>query len=223
MHANYINRQRIAACIAFLVCVGAIALFAVDFAGRRSQLVEDDSGIGDDFVTDADSPDSNNDNGQEPETNSEQESEAKPPVFINAKIEEPYKTHLLKNPLLMEIPGAKVIKLLSGKTLIVGVASTTIGDKSLVNADVVLRAKADGQIIMLTGAVLVAVEEVIDDVTVITTENGKETGKFVEEYRLKIKSTIKQSGKRLPVVGRWNSPDGESLFYAVGIIIDPAK
>lgn len=179
MHVNYINRQRIAACIArsiicmaFLSCVGA---------------------------------------------------EAKPPVFINAKIEEPYKTHLLKNPLLMEIPGAKVIKLLSGKTLIVGVASTTIGDKSRVNADVVLRAKADRQIIMLTGAVLVAVEEVIDDVTVITIENGKETGKTVEQYRLKITSTIKQNGKRLPVVGRWNSPDGESLFYAVGIIIDPAK
>lgn len=152
--------------------------------------------------------------------------EAKPPAFTDVRIIEPFKEYLLKDPLLMESPGAKIINLRSGKTLIVGVAATPVGDKSpaqRIAVERILRLKADREIITLTGKVLIAVEEVIDDVTVITIKDGKEIGKDVERYRLKIKSTISQRTKSLPCVGRWNSPDGELMFYAVGTVIDPKK
>jgi len=152
--------------------------------------------------------------------------QVKQPPFINVHINPPFKKVLLNDPLLMQISGAKIIRLKSGKTMIVGVASTNIANKSVdqrVAADRILRVKADREIIQLTGEVQIAVEEIIDDKTVIVIKDGKETAQLVERYREIIKATITQKTKSLPFVGRWYSADGDRLFYAVGAIIDEQK
>jgi hypothetical protein len=50
--------------------------------------------------------------------------------FSEVNIVKPFDVYLLSNPLLMEVAGAKIIRLANGNQVILGVASTVLEDRS---------------------------------------------------------------------------------------------
>jgi hypothetical protein len=73
-----------------------------------------------------------------------------PPGFTEVRIERPFDRYLKANPLLMEIGGAKIIRLAEGRRLVVSVASTVLKDDSAaerLRAERVCRPKALASVI----------------------------------------------------------------------------
>lgn len=143
--------------------------------------------------------------------------------FTDIDIEAPFKGYLLANPLLMEVTGAKVIRLPGGRQVILGVASTVLKDQSArerLRAEKVCRVKALASVLAEKKGVQVAHVEQVREKTVITLEDGKEKGKSVEEVlqitRMKVEGIVKD----MPVVGRWMSQERDVYYLAIGVVCD---
>lgn len=143
--------------------------------------------------------------------------------FRDVKIDKPYDTYLKARPLLMEVTGAKVIRLKNGNRVVLGVGSVVLADekpRTRLDAEKVCRVKALARIVAEREGVQVAHEEKVDEKTVIVLENDKEKGKSVSEVLSLTKTKTQGIVKGMSVVGRWRSKDGKTLYLALGAICD---
>ena len=130
---------------------------------------------------------------------------------------------LLKaNPLLMEIPGAKVIKTETGFVLI-GVGSAEIkgnSSKGRIAAEKIATSKARGALIGERDGILVFQKTTVNEKTTITQVDNKETGKSVSNITQINRENISGAITGSEVIGRWRSDDREVVFVAVLVQID---
>jgi hypothetical protein len=143
--------------------------------------------------------------------------------FADVEIENQFQAYLLANPLLMEVAGAKVIRLGNGNRVVLAVASSTLKDKSAkdrLRAEKVCRVKALASVVAEKGGVQVCHVEQVKEKTVIVIEDGKEKAKSVSELLSMTKTKVEGITRDMPVVGRWKSKDGEVFYLAIGVILD---
>ncbi len=143
--------------------------------------------------------------------------------FSDVRIEKPFDRYLLANPLLMEVTGAKIVKLPEGKSLVVAVVSTVLKDESAkerLRAMKVCRVKAFAYLVQEQKGVQVFHTEESTDKTIIVNVNGKEHGRNVSEFLEITKTKVEGIAKDLPVVGRWKSKEGDVFYLAIGGIVD---
>jgi hypothetical protein len=143
--------------------------------------------------------------------------------FSAIEIEKPFAVYLRADPLLMEVSGAKVIRLKNGNHVVLAVASTVLKNDSAserLRAEKVCRVKALASVVAEKQGVQVAHLEQIKDTTVIVIENGKETAKCVEEVLQVTRTKVEGITRDMPVVGRWKSKDGTVFYLALGVVCD---
>lgn len=144
-------------------------------------------------------------------------------AFRDIEIEPPFDTYLFANLLLMETARAKVFRLPDGKQIILAVASTVVKDgsaKDRLRAETVCRTKALASVVAEKEGVQVCRVERLDERTVVTIDNGKETATSVSELLQITKAQVEGVTKDMPVVGRWKSKDGTVFYMALGKVID---
>jgi Flp pilus assembly protein TadG len=159
----------------------------------------------------------------------------RPTGVANLRLDPEFTVYLTADPLLMEVEGAKVIRLDAGleatsdeprKLLVLGVASSAIQDGSAADrkrAETIARNRAYAHIVAENTGVTVARSETIGKKTTVTIdEDGRETGTSVAEYLETTQAGVKGMTKGFPIVGRWTSPDGTLLYVAVGGILSPS-
>jgi len=158
----------------------------------------------------------------------------RPTGAANLRLDPEFAGYLTADPLLMEVEGAKVVRLDTGldatsdeprKLLVLGVASSAIQDGSAADrkrAETIARNRAYAHIVAEKTGVTVARSETIGKKTTVTIdEDGRETGTSVAEYLETTQAGVKGMTKGFPIVGRWTSPDGTLLYVAVGGILAP--
>jgi hypothetical protein len=158
----------------------------------------------------------------------------RPTGAANLRLDPEFAGYLTADPLLMEVEGAKVIRLDTGldatsdeprKLLVLGVASSAIQDGSAADrkrAETIARNRAYAHIVAEKTGVTVARSETIGKKTTVTIdEDGRETGTSVAEYLETTQAGVKGMTKGFPILGRWTSPDGTLLYVAVGGILAP--
>ena len=142
--------------------------------------------------------------------------------FSDVRIEKPFDRYLLANQLLMESTGAKVIKLPSGKSLVLAVASTVLKDNSAqerLRAEKVCKVKAFAYVVQEQKGIQVFHTEESTDKTVIVNVDGKEHGRNVSELLEITKTKVSGIAKDMPVIGRWKSKEGDVFYLAIGGIV----
>ncbi len=150
----------------------------------------------------------------------------------NLRLDPEFAPYLTADPLLMEMEGAKIVKLDAGleqmaddpvRVLVLGVASSVLKDGSAADrkrAETVARNRAYAHIVAEKTGVQVARSETIDKKLVVTIEdNGREESSSVSEYLETTRADLQGRARAFPVVGRWTSPDGTLYYVAVGGII----
>lgn len=145
------------------------------------------------------------------------------PGFREVEIEEQFKPYLVSNPLLMEVSGAKVIRLPKGRSMVISVASTVIKDGSpqdRLRAEKVCRVKALANVVAEKQGVQVAHTEELKEQTTIVLDGEEEKGTSVSELLQITKTKTEGIVKDMPVVGRWKSKDGQVFYLAIGAVID---
>jgi hypothetical protein len=146
------------------------------------------------------------------------------PRFKDVEIEKPFDSYLLAHPLLMDVAGAKIVKLSDGKILVVGVAYTPIRDNSPADRrrrDTVCKNRALANILGEKKNVLIAhVEKVEKKDVVVIDKQGKASDQRVSEYFEMTQSKLEGVVRDFPVVGRWKSGDGKLYYLAIGAVLD---
>jgi len=143
--------------------------------------------------------------------------------FAEVEIDKPFDAYLLANSLLMEVTGAKVLRLENGHQIVLTGASTALENDSAserLRAEKVCRIKAFVNIVSQKEGVQVARVEQLKEKTVVTLQDGKETGKSVSELLQITTAKVEGVAKNLPVVGRWKSSDGKVFYLALGVECD---
>jgi len=141
--------------------------------------------------------------------------------FLDVEIEKPFDVYLSKQPLLMEVSGAKIIRLENGNRVVIAVASTALKDNSAkerLRAEKVCRTKAFASVVAEKEGVQVAQMERVKEETVIVMKGEKETGKSVSEYLQITTAKVQGIAKDMPVVGKWKSKDGDVFYLAIGMV-----
>jgi hypothetical protein len=146
------------------------------------------------------------------------------PKFKDIEIEKPFDAYLLAHPLLMDVAGAKIVKLADGKVLVVGVAYTPIRDNSpddRKRMNTVCKNRALAAILAEKQDILVAhVEKVDKKDVVVVDKDGKSSVKRVSEYFEMTQSRLEGVARDFPVVGRWKSSDGKIYYLAIGGVLN---
>jgi hypothetical protein len=146
------------------------------------------------------------------------------PRFKDIEISKPFDSYLLANPLLMDVAGAKIVKLPSGKTLVIGVASTPIRDDSAADRKrrtTVCKNRALAHILGEKENVLVAhIEKVEKKDVVVVDKDGQASRKRVSEYFEMTQSKLEGLARDFPVVGQWKSADGKLYYLAIGAVLN---
>jgi hypothetical protein len=143
--------------------------------------------------------------------------------FSDVVIEKPYAVYLRGNPLLMEVAGAKVIRLPDGKQVVLGVASVALADDSpraRLQAERVCLAKALASVVGEKSGVQVAHVEKVEDRTVIVIDKGKETARSVAKVMSLTELKVRGVARGLTIVGRWRSKDRKVFYLAIGGLCD---
>jgi len=143
--------------------------------------------------------------------------------FADIEIEDAFRPYLVSNVLLMEVTGAKVIRLPKKRTVVIAVASTVLKDdsaKERLRAEKVCRVKALASVVAEKQGVQVAHTEELKEETKIVIDEKGETGKSVSDLTQITKTKVEGIAKDMPVVGRWNSKSGEVFYMAIGVILD---
>ena len=143
--------------------------------------------------------------------------------FSEVEIDKPFDAYLLANPLLMEVTGAKILRLENGHQVVLAVASTVLENDSArerLRAEKVCRIKALANFVSQKEGVQVARVEQAKEKTVVILQSGKETGKSVSELLEITTAKVEGVAKDMPVVGRWKSTDGKVFYMALGVECD---
>jgi hypothetical protein len=144
-------------------------------------------------------------------------------TFSAVEIEKPFNLYLRANPLLMEVTGAKIIRLDNGNQVVLAVASTILKDsssKERLRAERVCRVKALASVVAEKLGVQIAHVEELKEKTLVVLDGEKETGKSVSELLQVTKTQVQGITKDMPVVGRWKSKEGDVFYLAIGIVCD---
>ena len=146
--------------------------------------------------------------------------------FSDIEIEEKYRPYLAANALLMEVTGAKIIRISNKKAVIIAVASTALKDRSAkerLRAERVCKVKALASVVAeKEGVQVVRVERLEDKTQVVIDENGEKATSVSDLLEL-TRSRVNGIAKDMPVVGTWKSKDGEIFYLAIGVVIDMAE
>jgi hypothetical protein len=145
------------------------------------------------------------------------------PNFTEVQIEEPFDDYLLANPLLMEVTGAKIIRRGEDEFVVLGVASTALKDGSPIDrlrAVKVCRTKALAAVIGEKQGVQVGHIEAGIEETIVVVEDGEEMIRSISEYLQITRTKVEGVAKDMPVVGTWESEDGQVFYLAIGILCD---
>lgn len=143
--------------------------------------------------------------------------------FSDVEIEKRFRPYIVSNVLLMEVTGAKVVRLQDGSSLVIGVASTVLKDdsaKELLRAERVCRIKALANIVAEREGVQIAHAETLEEKTTITIDQEGEGGTSISEFTQLTKSKIEGIAKDMPVIGRWKSKDRDVYFLAIGEFVE---
>lgn len=143
--------------------------------------------------------------------------------FSDVKIEEDFKPYLLSNKLLMEISGAKIIKLEKGKTLVLAVGSVVLKDdkpKTRIDAEKICKTKALASVVGEKYGVNVFNTQTLNESTQITLDNNQEKVKSVSDFLEITKSQTSGMVKGMPPVGSWMSKDRTVFYVAIGVFLD---
>jgi hypothetical protein len=142
--------------------------------------------------------------------------------FSDLEIDDAFRPYLTSNVLIMELTGAKVIRLPKGKTVIISVASTPLKDgsaKDRLRAERVCRTKAFANIVAEQKGVQVAHMEKLEEKTQIVIDEKGEKATSVSELLQVTQTEVKGIAKDMPVIGHWKSKDGEVFYMALGVVV----
>jgi len=143
--------------------------------------------------------------------------------FQSVEMVKPFDKYLFSNPLLMEVTGAKIIRLPNGDRVILAVASTDLKDdsaKERLRAELVCRVKALASVVAEDQGVQVFRLERLQETTVVESEGKKETEKSVWELLQVTKAKVEGMTRDMPVVGKWRSKEGNIFYLALGMVFD---
>jgi hypothetical protein len=144
--------------------------------------------------------------------------------FKDVRIDKQFDRYLQANPLLMELAGAKVIRMANGNRIVMSVASTTLKDGSAderLRAIRVCRENALAHFVAEREGVQVAHVEVVEKKVVIVLDENKEKATSVTKVLQLTKTKVQGLAKGMQVVGRWKSADGKVFYLALGMVCDP--
>ena len=145
------------------------------------------------------------------------------PKFKEIGIEKRFEPYVLGNPLLMEVAGAKVIKLKNGSTVVLSIASTVLKNdsaKDRLRAERVCHTKALAGVVAEKKGVQVYHTEELNEKTTVVEDKDGESGESVSEFLQITRTKVEGITKDMPVVGRWKSKDGKVFYLAIGTILD---
>lgn len=147
------------------------------------------------------------------------------PQFSDVIIDKQLKPYLLGNPLLMEVTGAKIIRLKGDRTVLLSVASTILKDdsaKERLRAEKICRTKALAGIVAEKKGVQVYHMENLKESTNVIIDDNVEKGTNVSELLQVTQTKVEGITKDMPVIGRWRSNEGDVLYVAIGVVLDKA-
>jgi hypothetical protein len=144
----------------------------------------------------------------------------KPSGFAKVRLDPEFADYLLADPLLMEVEGAKVVRLEDDRILVLGVASSALESGTAADrkrAETIARQRALAHIVAEKTGVQVARAETFDKKTTVTiADDGNEKSASVAEYLETTQAKVKGATRDFPIVGRWTSDDGTLFSVAVG-------
>lgn len=143
--------------------------------------------------------------------------------FSDTEIDDAFRPYLTSNILVMELTGAKVIRLPDGKRVLISVASTPLKDESAkdrLRAERVCRTKAFANIVAEQKGIQVAHMEKLEERTQLVIDEKGETGTSVSDLLRVTKTKVEGIAKDMPVIGHWKSKDGDVFYMALGVILD---
>lgn len=143
--------------------------------------------------------------------------------FRDVTLEKAFAPYLRGNVLLMEVAGAKVVRLKNGNRVVIGIGSVPLEDKlarTRINAEKACKVKALAAIVSEREGVQVAHEEKVAEKTEIVIDDKGEKGKSVSEVLSITRTKTQGMVKGMSVVGKWFSKDGSVLYIAMGSICD---
>lgn len=146
-----------------------------------------------------------------------------PPRFRDVRIEKAYAPILRANPILMEVAGAKILRLPSGNQLVIGVGAVALKDstaKERLRAERVGFNKALASIVAEKVGVFVARVERLEERTVVVIERGKERARSVSDLLQITRAETSGIARGMRTVGRWRSADGQICYVAVAAVCD---
>lgn len=142
--------------------------------------------------------------------------------IVELAIEPEHERWLKASPLLLETPGAKIIKTDSGFVLI-GVGSSVITGKGSTHrlaAEKIAATKARAAIVGQKDGIRVYEKTRLDEETKITINDQKESGKSVSTITQINEEVISGAVKGSEIIAKWYSEDKEVRFVAVVLIIN---
>lgn len=143
--------------------------------------------------------------------------------FRDVTLEKAYAPYLRGSVVLMEVAGAKVVRLKNGRRVVLGVGSVVLKDDSArarIDAEKVCKVKALAAVVGEREGVQVAHEEKVADKTVIVLDEKGEKATSVSEVMSIARTKTQGIVKGMSVVGKWLSKDGKVLYVALGSICD---
>lgn len=143
--------------------------------------------------------------------------------FQKIKITAGYNSILLENPLLMELTGAKAIKMKNGNTILISVSSVVLENespKAELDGIKIARSKALANLAAEIHGVQVFRLEKLDEKTQLTIENGKEKGKSISSFLQITEAKVEGIVKNMQPIGSWYSADGKVFYLAIGECFD---
>lgn len=149
----------------------------------------------------------------------------KPSPFDKVRLDPEFAGYLLAEPLLMEVDGAKLIRLDDGRVLVLGIASAKLAGPSALDrkkAETVARNRALAHVVAEKKGVQVARAETVERRTrVILEAEGGESAESVADYLETTSAKVQGMTRDFPIVGRWQSLDGTLFSVAIGGFLDP--
>lgn len=146
-----------------------------------------------------------------------------PAKFTDVQLVPPYDQCFRANPVLLEMPGARILELYNGHTILMAVVSVALEGttpKELLDGEKVCRLKALREIVSSTkGVRLGSVQRNEDRMTVILDPAGEQVqtvSKYYEVTEARLQTVVQD----LPVIGRWRSADSTQLYVAIGAVLD---
>ena len=143
--------------------------------------------------------------------------------FRDVTLEKAFAPYLRGNVLLMEVAGAKVVRLKNGRRVVLGIGSVVLKDataRTRIDAEKVCKVKALAAIVGEREGVQVAHEEKVAEKTVIVIDDKGEKAKSVSEVMSITRTKTQGMVKGMSVVGKWLSKDGSVFYIAMGSICD---